>query len=72
MASIALAQMQPAATSTPTTDKTASRTPQAGPPPPPPPPPPMPPTNFKPTVPPSAKSKPLPEIREVGDMKCGS
>lgn len=64
MASIALAQMQPAATSTPTTDKTASRTPQAGPPPPPPPPPPMPPTNFKPTVPPSAKSKPLPEIRE--------
>ena len=62
MASIALAQMAPGATSTPVLPvKTEART--APPPPPPPGPPPA--ISFKLSVPPSQKSKILPEIREV-------
>jgi len=69
MASIALAQMQPTAASTPAADKTAARTPAAppAPPVPAPPPPPAPPSSapgFKPSVPPSQKSNKLPEIKE--------
>ena len=68
MASIALAQMQPTAASTPATDKTAARTaapPPAPPAPAPPPPPPASAPGFKPSVPPSKKSNKLPEIHEV-------
>lgn len=67
MASIALAQMQPTAASTPATDKTQARTaapPPAPPVPAPPPPPPASAPGFKPSVPPSKKSNKLPEIHE--------